>query len=73
MMLYLNYLTAKGLTMKIKEFKNGAYTILTKENHGYYLVKLYSSVGELKDKMLCDTYKGALDYFKSFSLIAKNS
>lgn len=59
--------------MKIKEFKSGAYTILTKENHGYYLVKLYSHAGELKDKMLCDTYRGALEYFKSFSLIAKNS
>ena len=59
--------------MKIKEFNNGAYTILTKENHGYYLVKLYSSAGELKDKMLCDTYKGACEYFKSFNLIAKNS
>ncbi len=58
--------------MKIKEQKNGNYTTLEKGWHGGYVVRLYKRGGELLDKMRCDTYSGACEYFKSFNLIAKN-
>lgn len=57
--------------MKIKEQKNGNYTTCDREN-GWYVVRLYKRSGELLDKMRCDTYSGACEYFKSFNLIAKN-
>jgi|APFre7841882654_1041346.scaffolds.fasta_scaffold324996_2 hypothetical protein len=57
--------------MKIKEYKNGNWAVLDKNNY-LYVVKLYSASGNLCDKVLCDTYTDAKDYFKSFSLIAKN-
>jgi hypothetical protein len=57
--------------MKIKEQKNGNYTTFDCEN-GWYVVRLYKRSGELLDKMRCDTYGGACEYFKSFNLIAKN-
>lgn len=57
--------------MKIKEQKNGNYTTFDREN-GWYVVRLYKRGGELLDKMRCDTYRGACEYFKSFNLIAKN-
>jgi hypothetical protein len=57
--------------MKIKEQKNGNYTTFDRENN-WYVIKLYKRGGELLDKMRCDTYRGACEYFKSFNLIAKN-
>jgi hypothetical protein len=57
--------------MKIKEQKNGNYTTFEREN-GWYVVRLHKRSGELLDKMRCDTYRGACEYFKSFNLIAKN-
>lgn len=58
--------------MKIKKQKNGNYATLVKFCHGGYVVRLYKCGGELLDKMRCDTYRGACEYFKSFNLIAKN-
>jgi hypothetical protein len=57
--------------MKIKEQKNGNYTTFEREN-GWYVVRLYKRSGDLLDKVRCDTYGGACEYFKSFNLIAKN-
>ena len=57
--------------MKIKEQKNGNYTTFEREN-GWYVVRLHKRSGELLDKMRCDTYRWACEYFKSFNLIAKN-
>ena len=57
--------------IKIKEFEN-AYTVFSPENNGFYSVKLYSNLGHLEDKILCDTYKGALEYLRAFNAIAKN-
>lgn len=38
---------------------------------GMYLVELRNSVGDLHDKIRCDDYRLACDYFKSFKAIAK--
>ena len=65
--------TTKGVNMKITEQKNGNYTTFERVAHnGYYIVKLYKR-GELADKIMADTYKGAREYLKSFNLLAKNS
>jgi len=59
--------------MKITEQKNGNYTTFERiAYNGYYIVKLYKR-GELADKIMADTYKGAREYLKSFNLLAKNS
>ena len=59
--------------MKITQQKNGNYTTFERVTHnGYYIVKLYKN-GELCDKIMADTYKGAREYLKSFNLLAKNS
>jgi hypothetical protein len=58
--------------MKIKLFKNGAYTTFEKTGQGYYLVQLRDPSGNLYDKIMCDDYHNARDYLKSFNGIAKN-
>ena len=58
--------------MKIKEYKNGAWTVFDRVMpSGYWLVKLYRPDGNLEDKILCDDYINAMNYFKSFNLIAR--
>jgi len=58
--------------MKIKTFKNGYSTLEKLFPSGMYLVQCYVG-SELRDKVRCDDYRTALDYYKSFSLIAKNA
>lgn len=62
--------------MKIKSFKNGWEVSLEKNKEiGYklpYMVRLRDSAGELRDKIACDSYSGALSYYKSFCKIANN-
>lgn len=58
----------------VKTHKSGAWVIMDKIfPSGMYEVKLYSSGGGLMDRVRCDDYRMALDYRKSFNLIAKNS
>lgn len=78
MLLFLLYFQSEsdnliGFNMKITEQKNGNYTTFERISYnGYYIVKLYKR-GELADKIMADTYKGAREYLKSFNLLAKNS
>lgn len=58
--------------MKIKEYKNGYATFDRLFPSGMYLVQLYKG-SEMVDKIRCDTYKMAMQYFQSFAKIAKNS
>lgn len=58
--------------MKIKSFKNGYATLEKLFPSGMYLVECYIG-SELHDKVRCDDYRTAMDYYKSFSLIAKNA
>jgi hypothetical protein len=57
--------------MKIKEYKNGYATFERLSPSGMYLIQLYKG-SELADKMRCDTYKAATEYFQAFAKIAKN-
>ena len=58
--------------MKIKSFKNGYATFEKLFPSGFYLVECYIGA-ELHDKVRCDDYRDAMDYYKSFALIAKNA
>jgi hypothetical protein len=57
--------------MKVKEQRNGAWTTFERY-HGWYVVMLYNSAGQLLDKMRCDTYRGGVEYLRAFNQIAKN-
>jgi len=57
---------------KIKVFLNGYATLEKLFPSGYYLVECYKGT-ELHDKIRCDDYRTALNYYKSFAKIAKAS
>ena len=62
-----------GVNMtKIKSFKNGYATLEKLFPSGMYLVQCYIGT-ELHDKIRCDDYQTAMQYYKAFSNIAKNS
>jgi hypothetical protein len=56
--------------MKIKTYPNGHSTI--EKTGALYTVKVYIGT-ELHDKIRCDTYRAAAEYFRAFSRIAKNA
>ena len=58
--------------MKIKEYKNGYATLERLFPSGMYLVQCYKG-SELSDKIRCDTYRTAMEYFQAFAKIAKNA
>jgi hypothetical protein len=58
--------------MKTKVFDNGLVTFEKLFPSGMYLVELSLDNGT-RDKMRCDSYKSACEYFKAFCAIAKNS
>lgn len=57
--------------MKYKLHKNDAFVTFEKSEF-WYEVRLRAPNGELYDKVRCDDYRSAMDYWKSFNLIAKN-
>lgn len=58
---------------KVKTFKTGSWTVFDGPvaPYGCWLVKLYGRDGNLKDKVMCDDYRNARDYLRSFNAIAK--
>ena len=59
---------------KVKTFKNGAYTSIERDTvRGMYLVKVYNPAGYLIDRVVCDDYRNAQDYLRSFNGIARNA
>jgi len=57
--------------MKYKLHKNKAFVMFERGNYGYYTVILRAPEGELQDKVTCDTYRAALEYFSAFNRVAK--
>ena len=55
---------------KIKVFNNGYATLERLFPSGMYLVECYVGT-ELHDKIRCDDYRSALEYYKAFQAIAK--
>jgi hypothetical protein len=56
--------------VRIKTYKNGHATMERLFPSGMYLLEVYIG-SELRDKVRCDDYRMALDYWKCFQLIAK--
>lgn len=57
--------------MKIYLAKSGASVIFEKTPHGIYRVVLRNEIGNLMDKIRCDTYRSAMDYFTAFKKVAR--
>ena len=56
---------------KLKTYNNGWLAMMEKQAHGVYLVLVRNDAGEVYDKMRCDSYRMALDYWRAFNAIAK--
>jgi hypothetical protein len=60
--------------MKVKTFKNGAYTSFERTPiHGMYVVKVYAPTGYLIDKVVCDDRAEAMAFLRCFNGIARGS
>lgn len=57
---------------KIKVFKNGASAMLEKCGM-WYVTNVRAPNGEMIDKMRCDDYQSACEYYRAFQAIARNS
>jgi hypothetical protein len=58
--------------MQIKAFKNGYATFDKHILSGYYIVKCYKG-DTLHDKIMCDDYRMAREYWRAFCKLAKAS
>lgn len=58
--------------MKTKTYSNGWTTYYAKEAD-WYLVNVRNARGDIHDKVWCDNYRAAMDYWKAFNAIAKNA
>ena len=58
---------------KFKLYPNDWSVMFEQQFHnGMITVTLRSSSGEIHDKVRCDDYRNAMDYFRAFKSIAKN-
>lgn len=58
--------------MNVKIFPTGWSVFFARMPSGFYSVILRDRADNLIDKIHCDTYRGAMEYKKAFSAIAKN-
>lgn len=56
---------------KSKVYSNGWETYMEKSS-AWYLVNVRNAIGDVHDKVRCDDYRTALDYWKAFNAIARN-
>ena len=56
---------------KTKIYRNDWSTLLEKQAHGVYLVLVRNSAGDVHDKIRCDDYRMALNYWRAFNAIAR--
>ena len=59
-----------GYKARINVFKNGHASMEKLMHSGMYLVQCYVGT-ELHDKMRCDDFRAALEYYRAFCAIAK--
>jgi hypothetical protein len=57
---------------RVKIYKNGWETMLEKSGL-WYSANVRNAAGEIHDKVRCDDYRAALEYFRAFNAIAKNA
>jgi hypothetical protein len=56
---------------KLNVYRNGWLAMMEPQSQGMYLVLVRSANGDVYDKVRCDDYRNALDYFRAFNRIAK--
>ena len=56
--------------MRVKIYKNGWSASLDKAGP-LYVAMVRNARGDVHDKMRCDDYRDACDYYRAFSAIAK--
>jgi len=57
---------------KAQEYRNGWSATLVKTS-AYYTATVRNARGDIHDKITCDTYKGAAEYYRAFQKIARNA
>ena len=57
---------------KYKLYRNGWFTVMEK-NGPLYSAIVRNARGDVHDKVRCDDYRMALDYYRAFSRIAKTA
>ena len=57
---------------KASEYRNGWCATLTK-NGAYYVAIVRNGRGDVHDKVRCDTYRSAAEYYRAFQRIARNA
>lgn len=57
--------------MKSKTYENG-WSAYFEKHASWYLVNVRNARGDIHDKMRCDDYRTACDYWRAFNAIAKN-
>lgn len=55
---------------RVKEYRNGWYVIMDRDSTLYRVV-VRNAAGDLHDKVRCDAYRDALEYWRAFNAIAK--
>lgn len=56
--------------MKTKSYRNGWSTMMEKGG-ALYIVLVRNARGDIHDKMRCDDYRTACEYYRAFNAIAK--
>lgn len=56
---------------KVKVYRNEWCAVMEKKAP-WYQVTVRNSIGDVHDKVRCDDYRTALDYWKTFNAIARN-
>jgi hypothetical protein len=57
---------------RCKTYRNG-WTVIMDKGSTLYSVIVRNARGDVHDKMRCDDYRDALDYYHSFKAIARNA
>jgi hypothetical protein len=58
------------MQMKLKTYRNDWSAMLEKSG-AWYCVNVRNAAGDIHDKVRCDDYRMALDYWRAFNAIAK--
>lgn len=59
--------------MKIYSYRNGDVLVERVFPSGMYLVQLRNTDGNIRDKVMCDGYRMAMEYKRAFIAIAKHN
>lgn len=59
--------------MRCKTYKNGWTAYFNPLPNGWYETYVRNASGDIHDRVRCDTYRAAMEYYKCFWMTAKNA